>query len=79
MFGFNKTDTKSDNKTDIDTPVQIEEELLSADEESFAGDSVDAVSGSEAVSHQLSYLSKGGFKYEVQHGLMRRKTPRGVS
>ena len=51
MFGFNKTDTKSDNKTDIDTPVQIEEELLSADEESFAGDSVDAVSGSEAVSH----------------------------
>ncbi len=21
----------------------------------------------------------GGFKYEVQHGLMRRKTPRGVS
>ena len=22
---------------------------------------------------------QGGFKYEVQHGLMRRKTPRGVS
>ena len=24
-------------------------------------------------------LMRGGFKYEVQHGLMRRKTPRGVS
>ena len=58
MFGFNKTDTQSDNKTDIDTPVQIEEEMLSADEGSFAGDFVDAAAGSEAVSHQLSYLSK---------------------
>ena len=27
----------------------------------------------------VSDISKGGFKYEVQHGLMRRKTPRGVS
>ena len=24
-------------------------------------------------------LYKGGFKYEVQHGLTRRETPRGVS
>lgn len=23
--------------------------------------------------------NKGGFKYEVQHGLTRRETPRGVS
>ena len=68
MFGFNKTDTKSDNKTDIDTPVQIEEELLSADEESFAGDSVDAVSGSEAVSHQRSQMAITGHRLSAKRG-----------
>jgi len=27
----------------------------------------------------LSKAERGGFKYEVQHGLTRRETPRGVS
>jgi hypothetical protein len=26
-----------------------------------------------------SFISSGGFKYELQHGLTRRETPRGVS
>ena len=34
---------------------------------------------SQRYVEQIEVCAEGGFKYEVQHGLTRRETPRGVS